>query len=107
MAVVGPSGVGKTTLVSLFLCFYRPTDGEVYFDDKPASDFEVRSLRQRIGYVAQRPSVLAGTIMDTLRYGKADAGKELLKRLGQGWEVSLELEDDSYLMMKLNLPMGD
>jgi len=76
VAVVGPSGVGKTTLVSLFLCFYRPTDGEIYFDDKPASDFEVRSLRQRIGYVAQRPLVLAGTIMDTLRYGNTDAGKE-------------------------------
>lgn len=33
--------------------------------------------------------------------------EELLKRLGQGWEVSLELGDDSFLMMKLNLPMGD
>jgi ABC-type multidrug transport system fused ATPase/permease subunit len=76
VSVVGPSGAGKTTLVSLLLRFYRPTGGEIYFDGKPASDYEVRSLRQRIGYVAQRPLVLAGTIIDTLRYGNPDANTE-------------------------------
>ena len=44
VAIVGPSGVGKTTLVSLLLRFYRPTRGEIYFDGQPASEFELASL---------------------------------------------------------------
>ena len=75
VAIVGPSGVGKTTLLSLILRFYQPTSGEIYFDQHPASDYEVSSLRKRIGYVAQRPRMLAGTIMDNLRYGNPDAGE--------------------------------
>jgi ABC-type bacteriocin/lantibiotic exporter with double-glycine peptidase domain len=73
IAIVGPSGVGKTTLMSLILCFYRPTSGEILFDGQPASDFEVSSLRQRIGYVSQQPRLLAGSIEANLRYGNPDA----------------------------------
>jgi ABC-type multidrug transport system fused ATPase/permease subunit len=67
--------VGKTTLLSLILRFYRPTAGEILFDGQPASDYEVRSLRQRIGYVSQRPRMLAGSIIDNLRYGNPDASE--------------------------------
>ena len=76
VAIVGPSGVGKTTLVSLILRFYRPTSGEIYFDGRPASDYEVGSLRRRIGYVSQSTLLLSGTIMENLRYGNPDASKE-------------------------------
>jgi ABC-type bacteriocin/lantibiotic exporter with double-glycine peptidase domain len=69
VAVVGPSGVGKTTLLSLLLRFYNPTGGEILYDGKPAANYDVRSLRQRIGYVAQSPILLSGTIMENLRYG--------------------------------------
>ena len=65
---MGPSGVGKTTLVSLMLRFYRPTAGEIWFDGRPASDYEVSSLRGRIGYVSQSTLLLSGTILDNLRY---------------------------------------
>jgi ABC-type multidrug transport system fused ATPase/permease subunit len=75
VAIAGPSGVGKTTLLSLILRFYRPTAGEILFDGQPASDYEVRSLRQRIGYVSQRPRMLAGSIIDNLRYGNPDASE--------------------------------
>ena len=51
VAVVGPSGAGKTTLISLLLRFYRPTTGEIYYGDKPASELETRTLRRRFGYV--------------------------------------------------------
>ncbi len=73
VAIVGPSGVGKTTLLSLLLRFYKPTQGEIWFDGSPASAFQVRSLRQRIGYVPQSTLLLTGTIMDNLRYGDPDA----------------------------------
>lgn len=73
VAIVGPSGVGKTTLVSLILRFYRPTKGEICFDGLPAAEYELGSLRRRIGYVSQSPLLLAGTIQDNLRYGDPDA----------------------------------
>lgn len=76
VAIVGPSGVGKTTLVSLILRFYKPSQGEVFFDGRPASEYEVSSLRQRIGYVSQNTTLLSGTIMDNLRYGNLDASEE-------------------------------
>ncbi len=76
VAIVGPSGVGKTTLVSLLLHFYRPTAGEIRFDGRPASVYEVGSLRRRIGYVSQSTLLLSGTIMDNLRYGNPDADQE-------------------------------
>ncbi len=76
VAIVGPSGVGKTTLLSLILRFYKPNAGEIYFDGSPAPDYELGSLRQRIGYVAQSTLLLSGSIMENLRYGNPDAREE-------------------------------
>ena len=76
VAVVGPSGVGKTTLLSLILRFYRPTKGEIHFDGRPASVYEVGSLRQRIGYVSQSTRLVSGTIMENLCYGNPEANEE-------------------------------
>ena len=76
VAITGPSGVGKTTLVSLILRFYRPTEGEVYFDGLPASEYEIGSLRRRMGYVSQSTRLLSGTIMENLRYGNPEASEE-------------------------------
>jgi len=80
VAIVGPSGVGKTTLLSLIMRFYRPTAGEICFDGLPASEYEVGSLRQRIGYVSQTPLLLSGTIMENLRFGNPDAEEEQVIR---------------------------
>jgi ABC-type multidrug transport system fused ATPase/permease subunit len=76
VALVGPSGIGKTTLMSLILRFYRITVGEIYFDGQPASAFNSGSLRRRIGYVFQSPRILTGTVMENLRFGLPDAAKE-------------------------------
>ncbi len=80
VAIVGPSGVGKTTLVSLLLQFYRPQKGEILVDGRPASEYELRSLRRRIGYVPQSPTLLKGTIADNLRYGDPDAGDKEVEK---------------------------
>jgi ABC-type bacteriocin/lantibiotic exporter with double-glycine peptidase domain len=76
VAIAGPSGVGKTTLLSLILCLYRPTSGKIYFDGRPASDYEVGSLRRRIGYVSQNTLLLSGTIMENLCHGNAEASEQ-------------------------------
>jgi len=83
VAIVGPSGVGKTTLVSLILRFYKPTSGEIFFDGRPAADFEVGSLRQRIGYVSQNPILLSGTILENLRYGNPEANEKQVIRASE------------------------
>jgi len=75
-AVMGPSGVGKTTLVSLLLRFYKPTAGEIYFDGRPASEYELDALRRRMGYVSQRPRLTSGTIMDNILSGNPEAPPE-------------------------------
>jgi len=80
VAIVGPSGVGKTTLVSLILRFYKPTQGEIWFDGLPASEYEVGTLRQRIGYVSQSTLLLSGTISDNLRYGNPEASEKQVVR---------------------------
>jgi ABC-type bacteriocin/lantibiotic exporter with double-glycine peptidase domain len=76
VGLVGPSGVGKTTLLSLLLRLYKPTEGEIYFDSRPASAYEVRSLRKKMGYVSQTAHLLSGTIMENVLYGNPDASRE-------------------------------
>lgn len=77
-AIVGPSGAGKTTLLSLLLQFYRPTAGNILLDGRDARSYEIRSLRRRIGYVAQKTLLLSGSIRDNLRYGNPGASDEEL-----------------------------
>jgi len=83
VAIVGPSGVGKTTLLSLILRFYQPSSGDIFFDGMKASDFKVSSLRKRIGYVSQSTLLLSGTIMENLRYGNLRASEEEVTRAAQ------------------------
>ena len=78
VALVGPSGGGKTTLCNLIPRFYEAESGEIMLDGKNIKDITLRSLRSNIGVVAQDVYLFSGTIRDNLIYGKADATDEEL-----------------------------
>ena len=73
VAVVGPTGAGKTTLVHLIPRLFEPTAGRVLIDGRDASAYRLRTLRERIALVPQDPLLFAGTIADNIRYGRLDA----------------------------------
>ena len=72
-ALVGPSGAGKTTLVSLVARFYDPTAGRITFDGHDLRDLTVRSVRLQMAVVPQEPILFATTVADNIRYGRLDA----------------------------------
>ncbi len=73
VAIVGPSGAGKTTLFSLLMRFYAPQQGEVLLDGVAIEQMDLHDLRQRIGVVPQEPVVFSGTVIENIRYGQPDA----------------------------------
>ena len=79
VALVGPSGVGKTTLCSLIPRFYEPTAGQILIDGVDSRDLTLASLRQNIGVVAQDIYLFAGTVAQNIAYGRPGAGQEAIK----------------------------
>src|SRR5262249_4400534 len=73
IALVGLTGAGKTTLVSLIPRFYNTTAGRVVIDGVDVRNYKVQSLRERIAIVLQDPLLFSGTIGDNIRYGRLDA----------------------------------
>ena len=76
IALVGSSGVGKTTLCSLIPRFYEINAGRILLDGKDIREISLRSLRTNIGVVQQDVYLFAGTVADNIRYGKLDASRE-------------------------------
>lgn len=76
IALVGPSGVGKTTLCSLIPRFYDVSDGEILLDGINVRDINLQSLRSIIGVVQQDVYIFAGTVMENIRYGNPTASDE-------------------------------
>jgi ATP-binding cassette, subfamily B, bacterial len=84
VALVGHSGVGKTTLCSLIPRFYEVSNGEILIDDKNIKGLTLHSLRKNIGIVQQDVYLFAGTVLDNIRYGKIDATeKEIIEAAQQ------------------------
>ncbi len=73
VAVVGPTGAGKTTLVHLIPRLFEPTAGHVLIDGRDAGAYRLRTLREQIALVPQDPLLFAGTIADNIRYGRLAA----------------------------------
>ena len=73
VAIVGPSGGGKSTIASLILRFYTPSQGSITIDGVDISQLNVKQLRRKIGVVAQEPVLFSGTIADNIAYAKPRA----------------------------------
>jgi ABC-type multidrug transport system fused ATPase/permease subunit len=73
IAIVGPTGAGKTTLASLIPRFYDPHEGRILIDGLDIGDLTLKSLRDHISIVPQEPLLFTGTIADNIRYGRLDA----------------------------------
>jgi ABC-type multidrug transport system fused ATPase/permease subunit len=76
IGVVGPTGGGKSTIMSLIPRFYDPSAGAVLVDGIDVRDYRLRALRDQIGYVLQETVLFRGTVRDNIAYGRADATEE-------------------------------
>ena len=83
VALVGPSGAGKTTILALLLRFWDPTSGTIRIGGTDIKSVTQKSLRSRIAYVPQEPFLFNGTIAENLRYGNRTAGTEALEEAAQ------------------------
>ena len=83
VALVGPSGGGKTTLCSLIPRFYETSGGSIRIDGKDIKEVTMRSLREQIGVVAQDVYLFSGSIRDNIAYGKQDATDEEIRRAAE------------------------
>lgn len=76
IALVGPTGAGKTTIISLLARFYEENKGEILLDNQRATDFSKESVREHLGIVLQDSYLFDTTIRENIRYGKLDASDE-------------------------------
>jgi ABC-type Fe3+/spermidine/putrescine transport system ATPase subunit len=77
LAIVGPSGSGKSSLLRLLNRLDEPTEGTVYLDGTDYRQIAPRELRRRVGMVLQRPSLFPGSVSDNLQFGPRQRGQEL------------------------------
>ncbi|KAK4502360.1 hypothetical protein PRZ48_005785 [Zasmidium cellare] len=75
VAIVAPSGAGKSTVASLLMRFYTPTKGTITIAGKNINDMNAKQLRRKIGYVGQEPVLFSGTIAENIAYGKPLASR--------------------------------
>ena len=80
IAIVGPSGAGKTTLTNLLLRFYSPQAGEILVDDKPIGEYPLHAYRSHLAIVPQDIVLFGGTIAENIRQGNPNASDEEVKQ---------------------------
>lgn len=93
VALVGPSGAGKTTAIDLIVGLHRPQQGEVYIDDTPLAEVNLRAWRQSIGYVPQEMLLFNDTILHNITLGDPDISRsdvEWALRAAGAWDFIAE-----------------
>jgi len=104
VALVGPSGAGKTTVFQLLLRFYDPTSGVVRIDGVDAREADPRELRRHVAVVAQEPVIFAANVFDNVRYGRPEATEDEVRA---ALETANALEFVSELPEGLKAPLGE
>ena len=101
VAIVGPTGAGKTTIVKLLMRFYEVNDGAILLDGHDIRDFSRNDLRSVFGMVLQDTWLYNGTIMDNIRYGRLDATDEEVIKAAKAAQVDhfVRTLPDSYNMV--------
>ncbi|MFY9742234.1 MAG: ABC transporter ATP-binding protein [Candidatus Sulfotelmatobacter sp.] len=101
MAIVGPTGSGKTTLMSLIPRIYDTAPGTVLIDGRPIRDFSIASLRKQIGFVPQETFLFSDRIRDNIAYGVESASDEEIHRSAEAASIASEIESfpDGYQTM--------
>ncbi|HLV96157.1 MAG TPA: ABC transporter ATP-binding protein [Candidatus Acidoferrales bacterium] len=82
-ALVGPSGTGKTTVISLIPRFYDPSSGSVKIDDRNTRDFTLKSLRDQMSFVLQETLLFRATVWQNIAYGRPDASRKQIVRAAE------------------------
>jgi ATP-binding cassette subfamily B protein len=83
IALVGPTGAGKSTFVSLLNRFYEATGGKILLDGRNISEIPLQELREQIGVVSQETFLFNGTILDNLRFGRPDATRAEIEEMAR------------------------
>ena len=87
IAIVGPTGAGKTTIIKLLMRFYDVNSGAIYVDGKNIKDYNRQELRSHFGMVLQDTWLFSGSIKDNIKYGKLDATDEQVKQAAKAAHV--------------------
>ncbi len=108
IAIVGPTGAGKTTIVKLLMHFYELNSGKILIDGKDLNDFDRHEIRKLFGMVLQDTWLFSGTIRDNIKYGKLDATLDevreacktasvdhFIKTLPDGYDMQINEEADN------------
>ncbi len=83
IALVGPTGGGKSTIVNLVSRFYEPSKGRITIGGQDYTDFSLHAIHSRIGMVLQTPHLFSGTVHENLRYGRLDASAEEIQNAAE------------------------
>lgn len=83
IALVGPTGGGKSTIVNLLCRFFEPREGRIFINDQDYTTLTLDSIQSKIGIVLQTPHLFSGTIEENIRYGELDASKEEIIKAAQ------------------------
>lgn len=89
VAIVGPNGVGKSTLASLLLGFYQPQAGAIFVDNIPLTTVDIGAFRRQVGVVPQSPLIFHGTVLENITYGMPHASPSALR-----WATTLAQADE-------------
>jgi ATP-binding cassette subfamily B protein len=93
LAIVGPTGSGKSTLVSLIPRIYDADAGAVLIDGRPIREFPLEALRRNIGFVPQETFLFSDTIRANIAFGKEDATDDEVRRAAEAANIAAEIED--------------